>query len=54
METVFGYESEGDCICEWADGVWCYMSELSQMTDKSDDFTVHHIDSQRWNELRED
>jgi hypothetical protein len=24
----------------WPDGTWCFLSELSEMTDKSDDYII--------------
>ena len=31
----------GEKICVWPDGDWCYLSELSEMSHKSDDYEIH-------------
>lgn len=40
-----------DDICVWADGTWCYGSELSGMTHMSDDYEVVAFDSPRWHAI---
>jgi len=40
-----------DDVMLWADGTWCYRSELEHMTYMSDDYEVIRFGSQKWNDL---
>lgn len=41
-------EPNGNDIFRWADGTWCYRSELSQMSYMSDDHEVFPAYSTDW------
>ena len=41
----------GDDICLWADGTWCYYSELEEMGHMSDDFEIVPIEDPRHDDL---
>ena len=45
---------EGEDICLWSDGTWCYYEELEEMTHMSDDFEIVEMDSPQWRLLVEE
>lgn len=37
-----------ESVILWPDGTWCYVEELSEMSHKSDDWTVIQTDDPRY------
>jgi len=34
-------------VCEWADGTWCFVTDLWEMSHMSDDYKITYFDEEK-------